>query len=225
MSLTVTYPVTIKRNDSIKLELPNLKSSCLIPIKLNFVFLESKSFDIKLSGKETILSLGEAVLLQSTTFNLSDYQSLICESPDTLELTIKNLNTGSSRDHSLTVHITYEKHSGHLIYHSLYGNLTPDTFRQILCDIRKSGKYINRIILTSSSKLTAITLNPILTTTPEWLQTYNLLADANNQIVINLSGDDFDQEFIDQLRHYELIIPESTDSNMKLGLLIYGFAN
>lgn len=92
MSLSFKYNLVLKRGETKKLELPNLKSSGLL-LKKFTITSDQKSFDVKLVGKETIFSYGEAVFYQANTFDLSDQISQIVDS-DMLTMTIKNLCTG-----------------------------------------------------------------------------------------------------------------------------------
>src|SRR5690349_19465911 len=134
MSLTFKYNLTLKRGETKQLELPNLKSSGLLLRKFTMTS-DQKSFDIKLVGKETILSYGEAVFYQSNTFYLSDQIAQIVDS-DTLKMTIKNLCNGKdAATVSLSIILNYERTEGNIIYNNTYTNLNADGLANILEDI------------------------------------------------------------------------------------------
>ncbi len=223
MSLTFTYNLFLKRNDTKKINLPNLKSSQLFLSSFSLIS-DQKTFDLRLSGKETILSYGEAVFYQKQDFDLTDQISQIIDA-DGLSITIKNLCTGkdtNSNTLKLTLILNYSKCDGNIIYNQIYVNLNPEGLANILDDIRKVGRNVTKIVWTSSQKLTSLELKPQFDSDPVWLESRQFLANKNNQIIMDLSEDDFTAEFIDQLQYYDLNFPDSLE---KLGLIVYGFAN
>jgi len=221
MSLTFKYNLTLKRGETKQLELPNLKSSGLLLRKFTMTS-DQKSFDIKLVGKETILSYGEAVFYQSNTFDLSDQIAQIVDS-DTLKMTIKNLCNGKDATTvSLSITLNYERTEGNIIYNNTYTNLNADGLANILEDIRKAGKHITKIVWTSPNKLTSLELKPQFECEPKWLDTVKAVADKNNRIVMDLSEEQYDPDFVTQLRYYTL---NFSDNLERLGLIVYGYVN
>jgi hypothetical protein len=221
MSLNFTYNLTLKKNDTKKLELPNLKSSGLLLRKFS-INSDFKSFDIKLVGKETIFSYGEAVFYQSKTFDLSDQIAQIVDS-DTLTMTIKNLCTMKDAPTvNVSIVLNYLRTEGNIIYNNTYTNLTPEGLSNILEEIRKAGKHITKLIWTSPNKLSSIELKPQFESEPKWLEAITLTANQNNQIVIDLSKEEYDSDFIANLRYYNLNIADNLE---KLGIIVYGYVN
>jgi hypothetical protein len=221
MSLTFKYNLSLKRGESKILELPNLKSSGLLLKQFSLVS-DHKSFDIKLYGKDNILSYGEAVFYQATAFDLSDQVAQIIES-DILRMGIKNLSTGKDASTvSLTVVLNYDKTEGNIIYNNTYTNLNPDGLQNIMEDIKKAGKYITKIVWTSPNKLSSLEFRPQFESEPKWLEPIIVTANKNNQIVIDLSDERYDPDFISQLKYYVLGFSDNIE---KLGLIIYGYVN
>ena len=221
MSLAFKYNLTLKRGETKTLELPNLKSSGLLLKKFSFVS-DQKCFDIKLVGKENILSYGEAVFYQSSSFDLSDQIAQIVDS-DTLRMIIKNLCVGKdAATVNLTICLNYARTDGNIIYNNTYTNLNPDGLANIMEDIKKAGKYITKIVWTSPNKLTSLEMRPQFESEPKWLEPVAAVADKNNQIVMDLSDEKYDPDFITQLKYYNLNFPDNIE---RLGLIIYGYVN
>ena len=221
MSMIFKYNLNLKRGETKKLELPNLKDSSLLLRKFSIVS-DHKSFDFKLVGKETIFSYGEAVFYQANTFDLSDQIAQILDS-DMLTMIIKNLCTGKDANTvSLTISLIYSKTDGNIIFNNAYTNLAPDGMSNILEDVRKAGKHITKIVWTSPNKLTSLELKPEFESEPNWLQPIKAIANQNNQIVMDLSTENYDPDFIHQLKYYNLTFPDNLE---KLGLIVYGYKN
>lgn len=221
MSMIFKYNITLKRGETRKLELPNLKYSSLLLRKFS-ILSDHKSFDIKLIGKETIFSYGEAVFYQTDAFDLSDQIAQIIDS-DILTMVIKNLCTGKDTNTvSLEITLNYLKTEGNIIYNNIYTNFNPEGLSNILEDIRKSGKHITKIVCTSPQKLSSMELKPEFESEPNWLQTIKVLCNQHNQIVVDLSSEEYDADFIQQLKYYSLILPDNLE---KLGVIVYGYVN
>lgn len=221
MSLTFKYNLTLKRSETKQLELPNLKSSGLL-LRTFTLTSDQKSFDIKLVGKETIFSYGEAVFYQANTFDLSDQIAQIIES-DTLKMTIKNLCNGKDATTvTLSIILNYTKTDGNIIYNNTYTNLNPDGLANILEDINKAGKHITKIVWTSPNKLTSLELKPQFESEPHWLESMTAVANNNNHIIMDLSDEKYDPDFMNQLRYYTLNFADNIE---KLGLIVYGYVN
>lgn len=221
MSLAIKYNLVLKRGETKKIELPNLKSGSLLLRKFT-ITSDQKSFDFKLVGKETIVSYGEAVFYQSNTFDLTDQIALIADS-DTILMTVKNLCVGKDLNTvNLLVTLHYVKTDGNIIYNNTYTNLNPEGLSNIIDDIRKAGKYLTKIIFTSPNKLSAIEFRPQFECEPAWLTPISITSDKNNQIVIDLSGDEYGN-LSSELRNYILGgLPDNID---KLGVIVYGYVN
>ena len=221
MSLSFKYNLTLKRAESKTFELPNLKSSGLLLKKFSFTS-DHKCFDIKLVGKETILSYGEAVFYQSNSFDLSNQIAQIVDS-DTLKMVLRNLCGGKDATNvSLTLSLDYAKTDGNIIYNNTYTNLNSEGLCNIMEDIKKAGKYITKIVWTSPNKLTSLELRPQFESEPKWLGYVTEVSNKDNQIVMDLSSEKYDPDFISQLKYYSLNFPDNIE---RLGVIIYGYVN
>ncbi len=219
MSIEFKYNLTLKRAETRTLDLPNLKSSGLLLKKFSLIS-DHKSFDLRLAGKETILSYGEAVFYQSNNFDLSDQTAQIVDS-DTLKMIIKNLCTSKDANTvNLTINLNYTKTDGNIIYNNIYTNLNADGLSNIMEDIKKAGKYITKIVWTSPNKLTSLELKPHFESEPKWLNVISVMANGNNRITMDLSDDKYSADFISQLKYYTLNFPDNIE---KLGIIIYGY--
>lgn len=210
------YNLVLKRNnDTQEFELPNLKSSNLL-LKSFDIKTDQKAIDVKLSGKEAIVSYGESVFYQTNHFSLSEKMSRIIDA-DKLVFSVKNT---SKEITNVEVTFNYEEDHGDIIYNQFYINLNAEGLATIVKDIINSGKYVTKIVWISPKKLTSIELTPRFVSEPEWLGTYKELANAQNQIIMDLTKDPYDPDFINQLRHYTLSVPEDLE---KIGIIVYGF--
>lgn len=221
MSMNFKYNFILKRGEIKKIELPNLKYSGLLLRKFSIIS-DQKAFDIKLNGKETIFSYGEAVFYHNNCFDLSDQIAQIIDS-DTLTMTIKNLCTGKDNNTvNLAVTLNYLRTEGNIIYNNTYTNLNPEGLANILEDIRKAGKHISKIIFTSPNKLSSMELKPQFEADPKWLDPHKILVNGLNQIVLDLSKDEYDPDMMNQLKYYTLSFSDNID---KLGVIVYGYVN
>ena len=221
MGMNFKYNLILKRGETKKMELPNLKYSGLLLRKFS-ISSDQKAFDIKLVGKETIFSYGEAVFYHNSSFDLSDQIAQIIDS-DTLSMTIKNLCTGKDNNTvNLGVTLNYTRTEGNIIYNNTYTNLNPDGLANILEDIRKAGKHITKIIFTSPNKLSLMELKPQFEADPKWLDPHKIMVNQQNQIVIDLSQDEYDPDMIHQLKYYTLSFSDNLE---KLGVIVYGYVN
>ena len=221
MGITFEYNLTLKRNETKNFNFPNLKSNGLV-LKTFSMDSTSKMLDVKLKGKDNIFSYGEAVLYNTTSFDLSDQISQIIES-DELLFTVKNL--GYDKDlHKIDIKVTllYDRADGDIIYNNMYTNLNEEGMAHVIDDIRKAGKHITKIIFTSPNKMSALRFIPQFKSDPEWLSEINALPNNKNQIVIDLSDEKYDADFVDHLKYYYLIAPDNVE---RLGLIVYGYSN
>jgi len=221
MSLVFHYNLVLKRNDTRKILLPDLKSSCLILRSFEIVS-EHKAFDIKLIGKDTIISYGEAVFYQSNKFDLSGKLSQIIDAGE-LQVIIKNLcNPKDLSNINVLLTFNYSKlDDGIIIFNNVYTNLNPEGLSDIMSDLNNAGKYITKFIWTSPNKLSSIELLPQFKTEPIWLKPIKELANANNQIIMDLMDTKkYDPDFSDLLKYYNLVIPDNIE---KLGIIVYGY--
>lgn len=213
------YELSFRRNDAKTLDLPNLKSNSLT---LQSITVDStnKAFDLKLTGNgKNIITYGEAVFYQKKTFDLSDQTSQIVNS-DALQIYIKNMSKGKEVV-KCTLILNYVQTEGNIIYNNSYTNLNEEGLANVLSDIRHAGRA-TKIIFMSPQKLATIELTPQFTSNPQWLTTQKLVPDQNNQVIIDLNSEeqDFDVEFVDQLKYYDLSLPDNIET---LCLVVYGF--
>lgn len=222
MSLVFRYNLNIKRTETIKLQLPDLKSSCLL-LRSFEIKSDQKSFDIKLVGKDTIVSYGEAIFYQTNKFVLSDKLSQIIDA-DKIQVFIKNLCTAKDTNNvNLLLTFNYSKmDDGNIIFNNVYTNLNSEGLTNILSDIAKAGKHITKIVWTCPTKLSTIELVPQFETEPVWLQPIKEVANANNQVVMELTNEKYDQDLVNQLCHYNLVIPDNME---KIGVIVYGYVH
>lgn len=221
MSVTFKYKLVLKRGETKKFELPDLKSSGLLLKKFSIVS-DHKTFDIKLVGKENIFSYGEAVFYQNSTFDLGDQVAQIVDA-DTLTMVVKNLCViKEANTVNLDITLNYLKTAGNIIFNNTYINMNPEGLANILEDVRKSGKHITRIVWTSPNKLSSFELKPQFESEPKWLNPIKLMANAQNQIVVDLSSDEYSSDFMDHLKYYTLSVPDNLE---KIGVIVYGYTN
>jgi hypothetical protein len=222
MSLVLHYNIVLKKSESRCLELPDLKASCLL-LKSFEIKSEQKAFEIKLMGKDTIVSYGEAVFYQTNQFDLNDKMSQII-SADKIHVSIRNLCTAKDMTNvAVSLTFNYSKLSeGNIIFNNVYTNLNAEGLSTILSDLSKAGKHITKVIWTSPNKLTSLELIPQFETEPNWLSPIKEVANQKNQIVMDLTGDRYDPDLVNQLCYYNLVVPETLE---KLGVIVYGFAN
>jgi len=220
MSLTIRYNLTLKRSEINKFQLPDLKASGLV-LKSFELKSEQKGIDIKLKGKDTIVSYGEAIFYQTTSFDLSDKLMQIIEI-DKVSVEIKNLCTAKeSNNVVLTLLFNYTKmDTGIILFNNIYTQINPEVMTNILSDISKAGKHITKLVWTSPSKLSSLELVPQFETDPEWLKPIKCISNQQNHIIMDLSDEKFEPDFINLLCHYNIVVPENVD---RLGLIVYGF--
>jgi hypothetical protein len=183
---------------------------------------DNKSFDIKLKGKDTIVSYGEAVFYQTTCFDLTDKLAQIID-VDKLTVEVKNLCTAKDANTvNLMMKFNYSKlDDGNIIFNGIYTNLNAEGLSNILTEIGKSGKHITKIVWTSSHKLSSIEFTPQFETEPVWLKPIKEVANAQNQIVMDLMDDEkYEPDFINQLCYYTLSVPDNLE---KIGVIVYGY--
>jgi hypothetical protein len=163
------------------------------------------------------------VFHQTDSFDLSDQVSQIVES-DILTLTVKNLTTGKDATTvNCNIILSYQRTEGNIIYNNTYTNLNPDGLANILEDIRKSGKYITKIYFTSPEALSGIELEPQFKSDPEWLNPIKLTRDSqHNHIVVDLSNQEWDADFVENLRYYRMVLPDNVE---KLCVVIHGYVH
>lgn len=222
MSISFTYNLITKKGVPQILDLPDLKSDGLI-LRSFEIQSESKSFEIKIVGKDTILSYGEAVFYQSSKFNLFDKLTQIVDA-ETIKVHIKNLGTSKdSNNVALKIIFNYAKEGdGNIIFNNVYTNLNPEGLSSILKDISSSGKHVTKIIWTSPNKLPSLELNAQFETQPAWLANIKEVSNDRNQIIMDLTSDKYDADLIKQLCFYNLGIPENIE---KICVIVYGYVH
>lgn len=218
--IVFTYNFVLKKSETKKYELPDLKSSCLL-LKSFEIITEQKSLDIKLVGKDTILSYGEAVFHQLNKFDLTDKMAQIVDS-DKITVVVKNLCTLKDVVNvNLTMNFNYQKITdGYIIYNNIYTNLNQEGLQNILNDISHAGKHVTKFIWTSPNKLSAIELTPQFESTPQWLVPIKELCNTHNQVIMDLTDPKYDPDLVNQLCYYNLSIPDNVE---KICVIVYGF--
>lgn len=221
-TLVFRYNLTLKRNDTRKIDLPDLKSSCLL-LRSFEITSDYKSFDVKLTGKDTILSYGEAVFYQSNHFDLSDKLAQIVDA-EKITVSIKNLCTAKEANTvNLVLTFNYSKlDDGYIIFNQVYSNLNQEGLVNIINDITKAGKHVTKFVWTSPNKLSSIEFTPQFDTEPKWLSPIKETANSQNQIVMNLMDEKYDPDLVNQLTYYTLSVPDNLE---KLGVIIYGYTH
>ena len=221
-TLSLTYNWVLKRTESRKVELPDLKSSNLL-LKSFELKTDQKELDLKIIGRDTIASYGEAIFYQTTKFDLTDKLSQIIDA-EKISVSVKNLCTSATKDAgnvNLSLSFLYTKvEEGFIIYNNIYTNLNPTGLDGILTDIKGCGKYITKIIWTSPGRLSSIELTPQFISNPNWLSPIVELVNQQNQVIMDLTDSKYDPDLVSQLGFYSLKIPENID---KLGVIVYGF--
>lgn len=220
MSQTVTYQLSLKRTETRKIELPNLKSKCLL-VRSFEIRSDQKTFDIKISGADTILSYGEAVFYQASKFDLSDKISQIVDA-ERVFVTIKNLCTSKEANNvNMTLIFYYTKmDDGNIIFNNIYPNLNVEGLSSIIGDITTCGKIVTKIIWTSPNKLSTIELIPQFETEPQLYTPIKEVVNGQNQVVMNLTDHKYNPHLLDQLKYYSLVLPDNLE---KLGVIVYGY--
>lgn len=221
MSLAFHYHLELKKNETQKLHLPNLKSECLL-LRSFEINSEYKSFEIKLTGKESIVSYSEAVFYRSNHFDLSENLSQIIDA-EYIVVTVKNICTAKDANVvrlSMTFHYS-KRNEGNIIYNNVYTNFNTEGMATILSDIASAGKHVTQIVWTSPNKLTSLELLPKFESDPIWLKPIKEITDSHNQIVMDLTDPEkYDPNLISQLLHYRLNVPENVE---KIGVIVYGY--
>lgn len=213
-----TYTLNIKRGDSTKLTLPNMKYESLFLTEISVSGQNYTQTEIKLIGKEPIITINEAVFYHSQTFSLKDQLSQIT-SANELILSVKNLNSNKDIPFiTIVMTLTYSKIEGNIIFSNSYINLNVEGLSGIMEELKKLGKYVTKIIWVSQNKLTSLEFKPLCTSVPEIYPVYKFIADSHNKIIIDLRA--VDSLYIEDLKHYTMILPENIE---KLGIIVYGF--
>lgn len=220
--LSLEYQLVLKKNEMKKFALPNHKFSGLLLSSFS-VTCDQKALDIRLTGKDTIVAYGEAVLYYCNEFTLDDKLIQVMEA-DKIYMSVKNLCVAKDVNSvSVTMTFNYNKNKhDNIIFNNTYTNLTSEGLHNMLCDISGAGKYVNKIIWTSPNKLTSFELVPQFKSTPECIKTITVTANDSNQIVMNLLDPEYDADLVGQLVHYNLVIPTTID---KLGIIVCGYIN
>jgi hypothetical protein len=226
MNRDIRYTLTMRRGETRQFELPDFRSSWQI---LKYLSVESdrKTYDIKLIGKETICSYGEAVFYHTSKFDLSDKMPQIADA-EKIKLVIRNITDGKDSSTPLTIGIvlTYVKTPGSLIFNNTYVNLNPEGLATIIDDIIKSGKHLSKVIMTSPNKLNLIELKPQFESDPLLLKPIKLSADCQNHVILDFeemeSNGQFEYDVQSSLKYYNICVSENIE---KIGILVYGYVN
>lgn len=143
----------IKKAESLKVSIPNFKSSCLLPTKLR-LNVQELEFSL-LSGNNTLVKYTEPYFRIYNEIDLSDFRAKINDGED-LSLAVKNLAKGELH---LLITIIYEKQLGNIIYTNTYYD-NQVNFEQCLTDIEIAGQ-LTQLIIDADSVIKSIILDPI----------------------------------------------------------------
>jgi hypothetical protein len=219
-TMELRYDLTLKKGETKRLDLPDFKSRCLL-LRSFEVKSEYKTFDIKLVGKDTIISYGEAVFYQSNKFDLFDRMSQIIDA-DKIHMIVKNLCTAKDANTvKLSITFHYSKlDDGQIIYNCVFTNLNSEGLSNILKELSQVGKYVTKFVWTSPNKLSSIELIPQFESEPVCLKPIKELVNNQNHIVMNLTEPKYDSNLVNQLTFYNLVIPDNLE---KLCVIAYGY--
>lgn len=142
----------LKKGETDKIALPNLKEEGLIPKKLKFQVSELE-FTLYCQNN-SLLKYTEPYFRVYNEIDLSSFGNVIAEGQD-LVMGIRNL---SKKELELGISIVYEQHNGNIIYSGTFN------YEQILetClkDIQDNGK-ITQLIIDVEHPITSVILDPI----------------------------------------------------------------
>lgn len=200
------YVVKLTRNEQMKITFPNLKNKKMLPDFISFECDQSEyPFDVKIVGKDTLLSITDMVFMYKKSFKLQCH--LI--SDDTI-MTIKNIAPPQDKFlYELRCRIVYKVVEPELIFNSTYKNLC--VYNTILDDIIKC-KNVSHIILFGTD-INSIKLIPKCESTPLYYASYTF-EPVDNMINID------DNVLLSNIHMYNLYLD---GDNEKIGLIVYGF--
>lgn len=212
------YSYLLNKNESKKITLPQLKSSCSIPVKIK---LDSNhnEFDLKLVGSDTIFFLGEAYFSLNREISLDNQRSIIINS-EKLDLKITN---HSKEKLEVNIEIIYAVIQPNYLINTCY-LIDPHFCGQILDDIQNAGKYIAKVTFYCGDpeKSFSLDIEPKFKSTEEtkaFYPCYHLESEKGMIVIDNINDDNFPIEFVQNLCHYTLAI-EPKD---KMFITIQGF--
>ena len=222
--LSFEYEIKITDNtgkvDS-KIDLPNMKYHKYVLSNLRLL-MDKTTYVVRISGKETIISISEAVLSKSKEISLDDKLSQIIDS-DVISVNIKNtvINRNGIVNDNIIVVATYKYFEGFITYNQTYDN----DMKDVLFDISKNGgKYIHKICLSvlketetttamsaKSVKSVKFCLKPVFKCSKKLFDTIEC-----NDIDMIIT----DKNIIDKLNLYTLDIH---DNIKRIGVVVYGY--
>ena len=212
------YSLQLKKGETTKLVLPDMKYDSYFLTNMTISGKDHTLSEIKLTGKDPLLTINEALFYQSSSFNFQDQLSQIIASPE-LILTLKNLNNAKDVPFiSINVDLTYSKVEGNIIYSNCYINLNVEGVSGILDELKKLSKHITKLAFVSPNKLSSIEFKPLCTSLPEQYPHHTFIVDSYNKIIIDIN--ETDPYLIDNLKYYSLVVPDNIE---KLGIIVYGF--
>lgn len=157
MELQLNYK--IKKAETEKIALPNLKESCLLPTKIKFSVQELEFSLFSLNN--SLFRYGEPYFRVFDEIDLSDYRNKIGEGDD-LTMMVKNL---SKKELDLGITIVYEKQVGNIIFINTYHD-NQVNFDRCLEDFSGAG-YITQLIIDAEQPISSVILDPIYKIKPK----------------------------------------------------------
>lgn len=224
----------IKKAETEKIPIPNLKSNCLLPTKIKFS-VQDLEFTL-LSLNNPLLRYGESYFRVFNEIDLADYKNKIAEGED-LTMTVKNLG---KKELILGITIVYEKQVGNVIYFNSYYS-DQINFDKCLDDISNAGQ-VTQLILDADQPISSVVLDPIYKLTPNQEQTTVDLAQFSNwssalaiqnskpttRIIIDFTDKDL-ENYIRYLKFYRLKVitvegeTKDKQSASRIHLIGFGF--
>lgn len=223
----------IKKGESVKLPIPNFKSSCLLPTKLKFTNQELEFSLVAVNN--TLIKYAEPYFRVYNEIDLADLMSKINDGED-LTMVIKNLAKGELL---LGITVTYEKQLGNIIYTNTYHD-NQVNFDHCLDDIEIAGQ-LTQLIIDAESPISSVILDPIYRLRPvkgnteseldmeafsNWSNSLAIQnAKPSTRITIDFTDNDL-INYVKFLRFYRLKVvfaDVEKNSSPKMHLVCYGY--
>lgn len=215
-----TYDLSLNKNETLKLELPNLRHNNMIISKVDFSS-NSNEYEAKLCGKDTIAIFNEALFFVFKDFDLKNYQHLISDS-ECIYFNIKNLITVKDKLYlKLKLNIYYTTVDPYILYTNVIKNPTHDTLLDIIKEINniKNKKKISNIVFTTDNNLNFIKFTAVCESSQLYFKDYLFKSDNPNNECINYIDCELDIKLVTNIIQYKIEVPEDI---IKLGVIIYG---
>lgn len=224
--ITLTYNHTIddtQGKSETKFQIPNLKWKMYILSSFKITSNEKRTtYEIKLNGKELLLNIGEAVISQTDTFDLSTKLSQIVESND-LVMSIRNMYPLISKECKkmdiLNFTFYYKYFEGYILYNNVFTNL--DSVNNTILENIKSGygtSKVNYVDFISPSL--DFEFVPLFSSTDDTLKTYSFIKGTYR---LNYNSEQWNQ-FFKQINFYKIVFKmNDTDNQAKFSTIVTGY--